>query len=220
MDLSFIENILIDILKYLYSYTSNWGLAIIMLTIIVKTVLFPLTLKQDQSARGMRKLAPEIEKLREQYKSKPEELNKKTMELYQKNKVNPLGGCLPLLLQMPIWIALFQVLSQKHIITNETFIIWQLTVKDPFYILPVLTGVVTFLQTKLSSDPSQNNNEQIKMMNRIMPVMIVVMNSQFAAGLQIYWFTSTLFSVLQSFILLKRGEMLDKKEKELELQKK
>jgi len=193
----------------LYSFLGNYGLAIIGITILIKLVLFPLTLKQDKSMREMKKIQPEVEKLKEKLKDNPQELSKATMELYKEHKVNPMGGCLPVLVQMPILWSLFRVLratgEQAVIPTDATFFIWKLTEMDPLYILPILNGVVAFLQQKIMSKGT-TQNKQAEMMMYFFPVMILMISFKMPTGLQIYWLTSSFFSLVQQFYITKIGD--------------
>jgi YidC/Oxa1 family membrane protein insertase len=201
-----IKNILGQVLMIIYNATGNYGLAIIGVTLLIKIVLLPLTLKQDKAMKDMKKIQPQIDALREKYKSNPEELNKQTMELYKEKKVNPFGSCLPLLIQMPILFALFGVLRQiPEAVTNVNFLAWDLTIPDPYYILPILNGAVTFFQQKVMS-PGGQQNPQMKSMTYTMPIMIMFISFKMPAGLQLYWLVSSSLSALQQFLLIKRGD--------------
>lgn len=200
-----IKNILGQIILMIYNATGNYGVAIIGITVLIKIILLPLTLKQDKSMRDMKKIQPEIDKIKEKYKSNPEELNKKTMELYKEHKVNPFGSCLPLVIQMPILFGLFGVLRQTpEAVTNINFLMWDLTIPDKLYILPLLNGVITFLQQKVMSTGG-DQNPQMKTMMYTMPIMILFISLKMPAGLQLYWLVSSGLSALQQFLLIKRG---------------
>lgn len=202
--MEFLYTIFEQILKAIYGVTGNYGLAIIGLTILIKIVLLPLTLKQDKSMRAMKKLQPELDKLKEQYSADPKLLNQKTMELYQQHKVNPAGGCIPLIIQLPILWALFGVLrAERGIVPAEDFLWMNLLSPDPYYILPVLNGVVSFVQQKLTGTDS---NPQMKNMMYMFPVMMIFISYKMPAGLQIYWLTSSLAGVIQQYIIMKKGE--------------
>lgn len=201
--MEFLYTIFEQILKVLHSITGSYGLAIIGLTILIKIILLPLTLKQDKSMRAMKKLQPQLDKLKEQYGADPKVLNAKTMELYKENKVNPAGGCIPLVIQLPILWALFGVLrAERGIVPAESFLWMNLLQPDPFYILPVLNGVVSFFQQKLTG----SDNPQMKSMLYIFPVMMVFISYKMPAGLQIYWLTSSLAGVIQQYLIMKKGE--------------
>jgi YidC/Oxa1 family membrane protein insertase len=200
-----IKEILGQVLMMIYNATGNYGIAIIGVTVVIKIVLLPLTLKQDKSMKDMKKIQPKIDALREKYKSNPEELNKQTMELYKEHKVNPFGSCLPLVVQMPILFGLFGVLRQvPEAVTNVNFLMWDLTVPDPIYILPILNGAVTFFQQKVMSPGA--TNPQMKSMTYTMPLMIMFISFRMPAGLQLYWLVSSGISALQQFLLINRGD--------------
>ena len=197
-------------IKILYGILGNYGLAIIGVTILIKVVLLPLTLKQDKSMKDMKKIQPELDALKQKYGNDPQVLNQKTMELYQKHKVNPLSGCLPILVQLPILWALFAVLRKTAaeggvIPMDATFIGLALNTPDPRFILPVLNGVVSYAQQKLMSGTGAGG-QQAKMMMYTFPVMMVMISYRMPAGLQIYWLTSSLLGVLQQYFIMNRGE--------------
>ena len=200
----FFEEMLLSINNVIKSF----GVTIILFTILIKLVLLPLTLKQDKSMKAMKKLQPEIEKLKAKHGKNPQDLNRETMMLYQEHKVNPLGGCLPMLVQLPILLTLFRVLKSDSINTiiplNEHFLIWNLGSMDQTKMLPILNGIIMFLQQKMMGNGEQN--EQMKMMMYMMPIMIIVISMQMPVGLQIYWLTSSLIGVLQHYFIMKKGE--------------
>ena len=200
--------ILEKLILMIYGVLGNFGFAIIGVTILIKVALLPLTLKQDKSMRAMKKIQPELEKLKEKYKNDPQEMNKKTMELYQTHKVNPAGGCLPLLLQMPILFALFGVLRKAPIDggivpIDSTFLWLSLAQPDPLYILPLLNGVVAFAQQKIMGNDS---NPQMKSMMYMFPIMMIFISYKMPAGLQVYWLTSSAAGLLQQYYIMKRGD--------------
>ncbi len=188
----------------MYSLTGNFGVAIILATIVIKIILLPLTLKQDKSMKSMKVLQPEIEKIKQQYQNDPKMMNQKTMELYQKHKVNPMGGCLPLLIQLPILWALFGVLRDPVTVPQDSTFLWmQLVNPDPYYILPILNGVVSFLQQKVMGS---SDNPQMKNMMYMFPLMMVFISYKMPAGLQIYWLASSVAAVVQQYLIMKKGE--------------
>jgi YidC/Oxa1 family membrane protein insertase len=203
--MSFLYTILEEMIKGIYSITGNFGLAIIGITVIIKIILLPLTLKQDKSMKAMKKIQPQVDKLKEQYKDDPKILNQKTMELYQQNKINPAGGCIPLLIQLPILWALFGVLRiERGLIPNGSTFLWMNLIEpDPYYILPILNGLVSYIQQKLMGS---DNNPQMKNMTYIFPVMMIFISYKMPAGLQIYWLTSSLAGVIQQYLIMKKGE--------------
>lgn len=201
-----IEKLIGDSILFINGDIKNFGLSIIILTIIIKFILFPLTLKQDKSMREMKKIQPEVDAMREKYKDNPQELNKAIMELYQKHKVNPLGGCLPVLLQLPILWALFNVIRNPLIIPKDAkFLIFSLMAADKTFILPVANALIAFIQQKIMSMGTVQN-PQMQMMTYIFPVMMFFLSFSMPSGLQIYWLTSSIISVLQQFIIIKMSK--------------
>ena len=205
--MSYIYNLLKQFLAFLLNttdkYVGNFGVSIIIVTILIKIMLLPLTLKQDKSMKEMKKLQPELEKIKEKYANDKQMLNIKTMELYKEHKVNPLGGCLPLLLQLPILFALFGVLRNGIIPKDSSFLWLKLSVPDQFYILPVLNGAVSFLQQKLMG--SADSNPQMKNMMYVFPIMMIMFSLKMPSGLQLYWLTSSILAVVQQYFIMKKG---------------
>lgn len=190
------------ILKHLYEFSGNYGLAIILLTILMRLLTWPLTSKQLASAKAMQELQPELKKIQDKYKDNKEKLNQETMELWKRNKVNPLTGCLPLIIQFPILIAMFRVLEQPQRLYDTIagfspyFLMLDMTQKDPTYILPVLSAVTTYWQQKvMMTDKSQ----QALMI--AMPLMILIFSVNFQAGLVLYWVVSNVLSVGHHYVL-------------------
>ena len=188
-----------EILKFFYGFTRNWGLAIIMLTILTKIILWPLTQKSFRSMEEMQRLQPHLKELRLKYKDDPRRMNKELMELYRQHHVNPMGGCLPMLLQMPIFIALFTTL-RNTIELREASFLWIKDLSQPdtiFYMaglpvnpLPLIMGLSTFWQQKMSTaDP-----EQAKMMV-FMPVIFTIMFYNFSSGLVLYWLLQNILTI-------------------------
>lgn len=194
---TFLGDIIGSVLLFLTERTGSYGVAIILLTIAIRLVLYPLTLKQMKSAVTMRKLQPKLKALQERYKENPQEYQKRMMEVWKENGVNPFSGCLPLLLQLPILYALFAVLREFSFETvSPMFLIWDLSVKDPTYVLPILAGITTYFQAQMTmTDPSQ------KTMMLIMPVFITIISLNFPAGLVLYWFISNLFAIGQQYLI-------------------
>ena len=205
--MSYLYNLLKQFLALLLTttdkYVGNFGVSIIVVTILIKIALLPLTLKQDKSMKEMKKIQPELEKLKEKYANDKQMLNIKTMELYKEHKVNPLGGCLPLLIQLPILIALFGVLRNGIIPQDSSFLWLKLSDKDPYYILPVLNGAVSFLQQKLMG--TADSNPQMKNMMYIFPIMMIYISYKMPSGLQLYWLTSSILAVVQQYFIMKKG---------------
>ena len=193
-------------LTFFYRFLGNYGLAIILITIIIKILFWPLTHKSFKSMRGMQKLQPEMAKLKEKYGDKKEEMAKQQMQLYKQYNVNPLGGCLPMLLQIPVFIALYRGLMDSIELRHASFIgFWinDLSAKDPTYIAPLVMGLSMFLQQKMT--PTAADPAQAKMM-LLMPVIFTVMFLNFPSGLVIYWLVNNLISIAQQLYINKRTD--------------
>lgn len=198
-----------NIISFFHGITGNYGIDIILLTILVKVVLFPLNLKQYKSMNKMKELQPELEKYKKLYGHDQALLQQKTMELYKEKGANPLSGCLPLLIQLPILWALYGVLRADQGIIKDTSFLWMTLLKpDPYYVLPVLNGVLAFIQQKMNG--TSGNKEMEKMMY-IFPIMMVFISYKLPAGLQIYWFVSSLLSVIQQYVMMRLHPMPENK---------
>ena len=212
---NFIAQILLQFLELLHSWVNNWGGVIVILSFSVYILLFPLTLKQMRSMKDMQALQPTIEKLRETYKGNPQRLNKEIMELYRQHKVNPFGGCLPLVLQIPIFFALYQVLMRSVALKGAKFLwIKDLSAPDRLFmlpislpilgnevnLLPILMSIGMFIQQKLSTVATQGSySEQQKIMTIIFPIMFGFIFYHMPAGLVLYWFINSLLMLLYQF---------------------
>lgn len=202
----FISQLLFWLLTVIQSFVSNWGVAIIIITIIVKGIMYPLTKIQYESAAKMRNLKPKIEELQARYKEDRQKMGPAMMELYRKEKVNPMGGCLPILIQMPIFFALYWVFVESVELRHAPFMLWitDLSAKDPYFVLPVLFGASMFLMQKLQpmmvTDPLQ---QKIMMW---MPVAMSVFFLWFPSGLVLYWLVSNLISIAQMLIIYRNME--------------
>ena len=190
------------VLDFIYNIVGNYGGAIIIFTLIIKLILYPLTAKQTRSMREMQEIQPEIKKLQEEYKDDKEKQQEEMMKLYQEHGVNPAAGCLPMIVQMAILIPLFRTINALGPkIENETFL-WISSLGEKDIALVILTGLVmlgqTFITQKISGGEGQSN----KMMY-MMPIFIVVIGFNLPAGVLLYWFTSTLFTVGQQYFLSK-----------------
>ncbi|MCO4799961.1 MAG: membrane protein insertase YidC [Colwelliaceae bacterium] len=179
----------------------NWGIAIIIITIIVKGAMYPLTKAQYTSMARMRELAPKMAQLKERFGDDRQKMSQATMEMYRKEKVNPAGGCLPLLIQMPIFLALYWVFLESVELRHATFGLWlqDLSSKDPFYILPILMGVSMFIMQKMQPMTVQDPMQQ-KIM-QYMPVMFTIFFFWFPSGLVLYWLVSNVISIIQMKII-------------------
>lgn len=180
----------------------EYGLSILFLTIVVRTLILPLTIKQFKSSKAMQALQPELTKIREKFKDNPQKQQEETMKLFQMHQVNPLAGCLPLLIQMPIFIALYNAIYWNPDIRSHTFLWLELGKTDPYYILPVLAAATTYIQTKMM--PQQPNNA-MQMIMFIFPVLIFVMSMSFPAALPLYWVFSNIYTIIQNYFLYVRG---------------
>jgi YidC/Oxa1 family membrane protein insertase len=200
---AFFARILLYVMRWFEGIVHNWGVAIILLTVLVKALLYPLTAKSVASMNEMRKLQPEIEKLKAKYAGDREKLNMATMQLYQQHKVNPLGGCLPMLLQLPIWFALYATLQTSVELYREPFL-WMkdLTRHDPYFILPIAMGASSFIMQKISPQPA--DNAQAKMMLYFMPGFFTILMLFVPGGLTLYIFVNNLLSIAQQQIMMKR----------------
>lgn len=208
VDLGFwavIARVLLWLLRAFHLVIPNWGVSIILLTVFVKLVTLPLAWKSMKSMEEMRKLAPEIAALKKKFGDDREKLNVETMKLYQQHKVNPLGGCLPMLIQMPIWLALYTTLQTSVELYNEPFIagwISDLTSKDPYYALPLVMGVTMFITQRMQ--PMQMDATQQKIMLYMMPIFFTFIMLQLPAGLTLYIFVNNLLSIAQQMVLRKQ----------------
>ncbi len=200
---AFFARLLLYVMRWFDRIVHNWGIAIILLTVLVKALLYPLTAKSVQSMNEMRKLQPEVEKLKQKYAGDREKLNLATMQLYQQHKVNPLGGCLPMLLQLPIWFALYATLQTSVELYRASFL-WMhdLTRHDPFFILPIAMGVSSFVMQKVSPQPA--DSAQAKMMLYFMPVFFTVLMLFVPGGLTLYIFVNNVLSIAQQQYMMKR----------------
>jgi YidC/Oxa1 family membrane protein insertase len=176
----------------------QYGLSILVVTLIIRSLILPLTMKQYRSSKRMQELQPEIRKLKEKYKSDAKKQQEETMKLFQQQGVNPLAGCFPLLIQMPVLIALYNAIMRNQMISEHTFLWMQLGSPDPYYILPLFAAATTFLQQKVMS---AQISPQMKNLMYIFPVLIFVMAMNFASALPLYWVYSNAFTIVQSYFI-------------------
>ena len=198
----FIGKGLFWLLTFFYKMIKNYGLAIILLTIVIKLLMHPLTQKGFKSMKEMQKINPLLQELKEKFKGDPQRLQKETMLLYKKHKVNPVGGCLPLILQMPIFFALFAVLNNSIELRQAPFMLWitDLSIKDPYFVLPVIMGISMFIQQKIS--PTTMDPKQAKMM-LIMPIFLTFVFANFPAGLVLYWLMNNILTIVHQSLINK-----------------
>ena len=196
--LTIIATPLFWVLSAIQKWTNNWGVSIILLTVIIKLIFFPLSAASYRSMAKMRVMAPKMQKLKEQYGDDRQRLNQAMIEMYKTEKINPLGGCLPIVVQIPVFIALYWVLLASVELRNAPFIWWikDLSAQDPYYILPVLMGATMIIQTYLN--PTPPDPIQAKVM-KIMPVAFSVFFFFFPAGLVLYWLVNNILSIAQQW---------------------
>ena len=192
-------------LNYLYGVVHNYGIAIVILTIIIKILTLPLTMKSMQSMKALSALQPEVMKIRDKYKNDPQRLNQETMKLYKDHNVNPLSGCLPLLLQIPIFFALYKALLLSLELKGAPFFGWivDLSLKDPYFVTPVLMGVTMFIQQKMTPTTADPIQQKIFL---AMPVILTIVFINFPAGLVIYWLTNNILSIIQQYFVNKQNK--------------
>lgn len=203
--LFFIAYPLFLLLDFLYGIVLNWGVAIILVTVCVKALFFKLSAASYRSMANMRRVAPKLQSLKEQYGDDRQKMSQAMMELYKKEKINPLGGCLPILVQMPVFIALYWVLLESVQLRHAPFMFWitDLSVKDPYFILPILMGISMFIQMQLN--PSPPDPMQARVM-KIMPVMMTVFFLWFPSGLVLYWLVNNILSIAQQWVITRQIE--------------
>lgn len=189
-------------------FWNQYGISIFLLTIIIRLLVLPLNIKQYRSSKAMQALQPELKKIRDKYKDDPQQQQQETMKLFQKHGVNPLAGCFPILIQMPILFALFHAISWNGDIATHTFLWLELGEKDPYYILPVIAALTTFVQQKVmqASMPENPGMNQMQAIMMIFPVLIFVMAMSFPAALPLYWIYSNLFTIVQTYFLYGRPD--------------
>lgn len=190
------------LLMFFQSIVGNWGIAIILITLTVRGLLYPLTKAQYTSMAKMRNLQPKLAELKERFGDDRQKMGQAMMELYKKEKVNPMGGCLPILLQMPIFIALYWVLLESVELRHAPFMLWitDLSVQDPYYVLPILMGISMFIMQKMQPMAPTMDPMQVKMM-QWMPVIFTVFFLWFPAGLVLYWLVGNLVAITQQKII-------------------
>jgi YidC/Oxa1 family membrane protein insertase len=196
--LTMIAKPLFWLLEKIHALVSNWGWSIILLTVLIKLAFFPLSASSYKSMAKMKDLQPRLLALRERYKDEPQKLNQEMMQMYRTEKVNPLGGCLPILIQIPVFIALYWVLLSSVEMRNAPWLGWigDLSKPDPLYILPILMAVSMFVQTKLNPTPPDPMQAKVMM---IMPLVFSVMFFFFPSGLVLYWVVNNVLSIAQQW---------------------
>nr|WP_237691054.1 YidC/Oxa1 family membrane protein insertase [Paenibacillus caui] len=186
-------------------FNGEYGLAILLMVIIVRTLILPLTLKQVKSSKAMQAIQPELTKIKEKYKDNPQQQQQETMKLFQEHKVNPMAGCFPLLIQMPVFIALYNSIIYNGAIRNHSFLWLELGKPDHLFILPLLAAVTTFIQTKMMSSMNPASIAgPMQFMMFIYPVLIFFMAYNFPSALPLYWVYSNLYTIVQNFFLYRK----------------
>jgi len=196
-------------LDWIHGVVGNWGWSIVLLTLGIKLVFYKLSETSYRSMARMRKLQPEMQRLRERHGDDRQKMNQELMDLYKKEKVNPLGGCLPILVQIPVFIALYWVLLESVELRQAPWILWidDLSVRDPYYVLPLIMGATMFLQQKLNPAPMDPIQQKVMM---ALPLVFTVFFMFFPAGLVLYWVTNNSLSILQQWIITRRMEAGEK----------
>lgn len=193
------------IIKVAELFGGSYGLSIIIVTILIRLLILPLMVKQTRSSKSMQALQPELAELKKKYSSKDQKtqqkLQQETMALFQKNGVNPMAGCFPLIIQMPILIGFYHAISRTREIAAHNFLWFSLGHKDPYYILPIIAGITTFIQQKMMMAGTENQNPQMAMMVWMMPVMIVIFAFNFPAALSLYWVVGNIFMIVQTYFI-------------------
>lgn len=190
------------VMSHVYSIVRNWGWSIIITTLLIKLIFYKLSEKSYVSMAKMRDIQPRLQALKDRYGDDKQALSRATMEFYKKEKINPLGGCLPTVIQIPVFIALYYVLIESVQLRQAPFILWikDLSVHDPYYVLPILMGLSMFIQQKLSPPPP--DPAQAKMM-MLLPVVFTIFFLSFPAGLVLYWLVNSCASILQQWYIMK-----------------
>ncbi|WP_218814107.1 membrane protein insertase YidC [Rickettsiella endosymbiont of Dermanyssus gallinae] len=202
----FISMALFWLLKHIHRVVGNWGWSIVIVTVLIKLAFYHLSAKSYRSMAAMRNLQPRLNALKERYADDRQKLTQATMELYKAEKVNPLGGCLPILVQIPVFIALYWMLLESVELRQAPFILWihDLSTKDPYYILPILMGITMFVQQRLNPPPPDPT--QAKVM-QFLPILFTALFLNFPAGLVLYWVVNNTLSILQQWYITRRMEL-------------
>jgi YidC/Oxa1 family membrane protein insertase len=193
------------VLEWVHDALGNWGWSIVIVTFLLKLVFYPLSEASGKSMAKMKNLAPRIKTMQEQYKGDREKQGKAMMELYQREKVNPVAGCLPMIVQIPVFLAFYWVLLESVEMRQAPFMLWinDLSSKDPFYILPLIMAVAMFISFKLQPTPADPVQAKVFM---VMPIVMSVMFAFFPAGLVLYWVTNTILQIAQQWNINRRIE--------------
>lgn len=196
---------LFHLLDFIHGIVNNWGVSIILLTVIVKALLYPLSAASFKSMAKMRKLQPEMQRLKERYGDDKQQFSQAMMDLYKKEGANPLGGCLPILLQMPVFLALYWTLMESVELRHAPFILWidDLSAMDPYFVLPILMGISMFVTQMLQPEPPDPIQAKVF---KMMPIMFTFFFLWFPSGLVLYWLVNNLLSILQQWFVTRQIE--------------
>ncbi len=211
---SFIAAPVFKVLLYIHEKVGNWGWSIVILTFFIRLILFPLTHKGMTSMQKLKELSPRIKQIQEKYKGDSQKMNAHMMDFYKKNKVNPMGGCLPLILQIPVFFAIYRVLINTIELKGAEWMLWinDLSAMDPYFILPILMGGSMWLQQKMS--PNNFTDPMQKKIFEYLPVIFTLFFITFPAGLVLYWLTNNIFSIAQQWVINKQFEAKRRKHAE------
>lgn len=202
------------LMQKIHNVVGNWGWSIVFVTVIIKLLFYHLSAKSYRSMSAMKKIQPKLAELKERFADDKQKFTQATIDLYKKEKVNPMSGCLPILVQIPVFIALYWVLVESVQLRHAPFILWihDLSTKDPYYVLPVLMGLSMLVQQRLSPPPPDPTQAKVMMM---MPIIFTVLFINMPAGLMLYWFVNNTLSVLQQWYIMRSVNTNDEKPKKL-----
>ncbi len=199
----FVSSLLFSLMKAINNFVGNWGLSIVLVTVLIKLAFYRLSATSYKSMAGMRKLQPKLQALKERYGDDKAKISQATMELYRQEKVNPLGGCLPILIQIPVFIALYWVLLESVELRQAPFILWikDLAAPDPFHVLPLIMGATMLIQQKLNPAPPDPMQAKVMM---FLPILFTGLFWNFPAGLVLYWIVNNTLSILQQWYITRK----------------
>ncbi|WED42925.1 membrane protein insertase YidC [Legionella cardiaca] len=199
----FLSSLLFTIMKAIYSVVGNWGWSIVLVTVLIKLAFYRLSASSYKSMAGMRKLQPKLQALRERYGDDKAKISQATMELYRQEKVNPLGGCLPIIIQIPVFIALYWVLLESVELRQAPFIFWikDLAAADPYHVLPIIMGATMLVQQRLNPAPPDPMQAKLMM---FLPILFTALFWNFPAGLVLYWIVNNTLSILQQWYITRK----------------
>lgn len=189
-----------DLLDWFQGLLGNYGWSILVVTFLVRLIIFPLTLKQQKSTVAMQELQPKLTKLRKKYEKDPQKFQMESMKLFQEHNVNPMAGCFPILIQLPILIAFYQAIMRNAHIAESSFLYIKLGEPDPFFVLPLLAALTTYIQLLVTG---AGENQQMKLMLWIMPIMVFVLAYGFPSALSLYWVCGNIFTIAQYLLIFK-----------------